>query len=225
MMHQDHARDFAAFCAANPVSCPLIAQVPAGERMAPADLAADCDLTTDLRSYDVLRFGAKTESRDQVKDLFDDQMASFLIGSSVSFDGLLTERNWHPGWGPCIYLTTRMCTPVGPFAGPMAVTMRTFTPAIAEQVAEFTSHFPDCHGGPIAIDDPASLGITDETDQFLPWPGPMPPDQRKLYWACGITPSLVAVAARLPLMIVHTPATPWSRTSRPWTSIDPEVEY
>ena len=130
---------------------------------------------------------------------------TFFIGSSVSFDGLLQERGWALSWGPCIYLTKRQTVPVGPYRGEIAVTMRTFPADIADQVAEFTSHFPRCHGGPIARNDPDQLGISDEYDQHLAWPGQIPADQDRLYWACGITPSRVAVAAKLPLMIVHTP--------------------
>ena len=73
----------------------------------------------------------------------------------------------------------------GAFRGKITVTMRCFPPDIAAEVADFTSHFPRCHGGPIAIDDPASLGIADEYDQHLAWPGKSP-EQTKLYWACGI---------------------------------------
>jgi uncharacterized protein YcsI (UPF0317 family) len=78
---------------------------------------------------------------------------------------------------------------------------------MADRVAECSSHFPACHGAPLARNDPAALGIEDERAAFLPWRGGgfADPAHDKLYWACGITPSLVAKAAKLPLMIVHTP--------------------
>ncbi len=205
MMDRDHAGEFETFCERNPRACPLIAMTEPGQPFAPATLAADCDLRTDLRSYDVLRDGRNTGSVPEVAGLFNERIVSFLIGSSVSFDGLLAQRGWRAGFGPCIYLTTVECEPVGPFRGPLAVTMRSFPPAIADEVAEFTSHFPRCHGGPICRDRPDELGILDERDQLLPWPGWVPAGEEKLYWACGITPSRVAIAARLPLMIVHTP--------------------
>jgi uncharacterized protein YcsI (UPF0317 family) len=207
MLERAYAGDFERFCRANPASCPLLAVVPAGQWRCPERWARDCDLRTDLRSYDVIENGLVTRSVPRVDDLFHDGLVTFLIGSSVSFDGELEERGWKPGWGPCIYETAVACAPVGVFRGPMAVTMRTFPATLADRVAEFTSHFPDCHGGPIGRNDPAALGIADEDDYLLPppEPGPIPSDQDRLYWGCGITPSRVAQQTRLALMIVHTP--------------------
>jgi uncharacterized protein YcsI (UPF0317 family) len=207
MLDQSYAADFEAFCRANPVSCPLLAVVPAGQRRCPERWARDCDFCTDLRSYDVIEGGVTTRSVPRVDDLFHEDLVTFLIGSSVSFDGELEVRGWRPGWGPCIYETAVPCEPVGPFRGPMAVTMRTFPPAVADLVSEFTAHFPDCHGGPVGRNDAGALGIADESRFLLPppRPGPIPPGEDRLYWGCGITPSRVAVQARLPLMIVHTP--------------------
>lgn len=206
MMDRAYADEFADFCHRNPDSCPLLHVIPAGQTAAPA-FAAELDIRTDLRSYDVIRHGENLGSRPEVSALFTDRTVTFLIGSSVSLDGYLTEQNLGPDWGPCIYLTTRPCRPVGPYAGNIAVTMRAYPATVADQVAERTAHFPACHGGPIARNDPASLGISDETAFFLPARDPAMPDPSldKLYWPCGITPSLVAKAAKLPLMIVHTP--------------------
>lgn len=206
MMDRRYARDFQDFCEANPVSCPLLHVSEPGDTTAPA-FAADLDVRTDLRSYDVLRDGVKTATRSEVTDLHTAETVAFLIGSSVSLDGYLTSKGMGPAWGPCIYLTDRACVPVGPYRGSMAVTMRAYPRALAAEVAEFTSHFPACHGAPVEKNDPAALGITDELNPFLPWRGGGFPDPQhdRLYWACGITPSLVAKAARLPLMIVHTP--------------------
>jgi len=207
MMDAASAGDFQRFCQLNRVACPLLATLPAGDTRCPEDWARDCELTTDLRSYDIIEHGRVTRSVTQVSDLVDERTVSFLIGSSVSFDGLLEEHGWRPTWGPCIYDTSRACEAVGPYAGNMAVTMRSFPSAIAEQVAAFTAHFPDCHGGPIVRNDPAVLGIADEQDFLLPPPqdAPIPTGDERLYWACGITPSRVAQAACLPLMIVHSP--------------------
>lgn len=210
MMDLAYAEEFHGFCRRNAVSCPLLAVVPAGERRCPPRWAADCDLCTDLRSYDIIEHGHVVRSSRQVDDLFTSRTVSFLIGSSVSFDGEIEQRGWKPGWGPCIYDTDQACVPVGPYAGTMAVTMRSFPAAVADRVAQFTGHFPGCHGGPIARRSPEQapvLGIADEQHWLLPppVPGPIPADQDRLYWACGITPSRVAQAAKLPLMIVHTP--------------------
>jgi len=204
MMDEQYAPDFEAFCRRNPEPCPLLGQTGPGERDCPA-FGRNIDLCTDLRSYDVYRDGEKSETRQDVADLFTTSTRTFLIGSSVSFDGLLVERGWLPSFGPCIYLTTLPCEPVGPFSGNIAVTMRSYPPEVAGHVADFTAHFPKCHGGPLGRNNPEQLGIMDERDQILPSPGWLPDGHDKLYWACGITPGIVARQARLPLMIVHTP--------------------
>ena len=204
MMDQAYAEEFKAFCEVNPVPCPLLGITRPGKFDAP-EMGRDIDLRTDLRSYDVLINGVNTGSRTDVADFCNGRTVSFLIGSSVSLDGLLVEKTYRPSFGPCIYLTDIACQPVGRYAGNMAVTMRSYEPAIADIVAEYTSHFPKCHGKPIGRNNPAALGIVDEHKQYLPFPGWVPDGHDKLYWGCGITPSIVAQNAKLPLMIVHTP--------------------
>jgi len=205
-MDADYADDFAEFCRRNPRPCPLLGTTAPGQTDAP-EFGRDIDLRTDLRSYDVYREGRKVATRQEVGDLFTDRSVSFLIGSSVSFDGLLEERGYPPGFGPCIYLTSMECEPVGRYHGRTAVTMRSYAPAAADAAAELTSHFPKCHGGPIGRNNPAELGIDDEEDHLLPPPQDhgVPTGHDKLYWACGVTPSIVAREAKLPLMMVHTP--------------------
>ena len=206
MMNRDYACEFRAFCHANPASCPLLEMLLPGEFSAPK-YAVNLDIRTDLRSYDVIQYGVKSESVTSVEAVFTPETVTFLIGSSVSLDGYLAEQGLGSLWGPCIYLTNRDCKTVGRFQGKMAVTMRAYSPRIADKVADVTSHFPACHGGPIARNDPASLGIVDERNPYFPWvDGEFPgAGLDKLYWPCGITPSLVAKAARIPLMVVHTP--------------------
>lgn len=205
MMHREFAEEFRAFCTANPVSCPLLAMLPAGCSTAP-DYARDLDIRTDLRSYDVIRDGVNTGSIPSVESLFTRDTVTFLIGSSVSLDGYLASQGYGPAWGPCIYLTQRPCRSVGRYRGNFAVTMRAYEPDRVEQVAEITRHYPTCHGAPVAK-TAQELGIDESAAPYLPWTGTPHPELRlkKLFWECGITPSLVAHAAKLPLMIVHTP--------------------
>lgn len=204
MMDRQYADEFEAFCRKNPSPCPLLGVIPPGETAAPT-FGTDIDLRSDLGSYDVIADGDIADRRTDVIDLYHDQMVSFLIGSSVSFDGLLVAKGYAASYGPCIYITALDCTPVGRFRGKIAVTMRSYSPAIADQVAEYTSHFPRCHGGPIGRNNAVDLGIVSEREPYLPFPGWVPQGHDKLYWSCGITPSIVAREARLPMMIVHTP--------------------
>jgi len=123
MLDRDHAADFIAFCERNPRPCPLLGVVEAGHIDCP-EFARELDLRTDLGSYDVIRDGEVVEHVPDVKELFTDRTVTLLIGSSVSFDGLLREKGMAPSHGPRLLLTNVQCEPAGPFHGPMCVTVR-----------------------------------------------------------------------------------------------------
>ena len=91
MMDEAFAAEFEGFCRANPKPCPLLAVMPAGRTDCP-EFARGLDIRTDLGSYDVIREGVVVEQRRDVVSLYSGDMVTFLIGSSVSFDGLLVEK-------------------------------------------------------------------------------------------------------------------------------------
>jgi uncharacterized protein YcsI (UPF0317 family) len=200
----EYADDFEAFCRANPKPCPLIARLEPGQTDCP-EYARDLDIRTDLGSYDIVRNGEVTEIRQEIVERFDDRTVSFLIGSSVSFDGLLAEKGYPAAFGPTIQLTTQACKPVGLFSGNMAVTIRSFEPHLIEDVWEFTSHFPQCHGEPLGRNNAEELGIADLDINMNDQRFDVPEGTDRLYWACGITPRIVAEQAKLPFMISYTP--------------------
>ena len=87
----------------------------------------------------------------------------------------------------------------------MVVSMRPFPPEQVQAVAALSARFPLSHGGPVHVGEPGGIGIADLSrpdygDAVAPAPGEVP-----MFWACGVTPQAVAVAARLPLMITHAP--------------------
>ena len=203
-LDQDYADDFESFCNANPRPCPLLKRFSVGQTDCP-DFASDLDIRTDLGSYDIVRDGQVVEQRKEITNQFDKRTVTFLIGSSVSFDGLLIDKGYRPAFGPCIQLTGIDCEGVGPFKGKMAVTLRSFDPAVIDDVWEFTSHFPQCHGAPIGKNNARELGIVEPDHTMNGKSIAVPEGTDRLYWACGITPSVVAQQARLPFMISYTP--------------------
>ena len=60
-----------------------------------------------------------------------------------------------------MYRTNIPCSPAGPFAGPLVVSMRPLTPAHAIGTVHFTSRFPTVHGAPIHFGLPQAIGIPD----------------------------------------------------------------
>ena len=204
MMDEQYADEFEAFCRANPKPCPLLAVIPAGRTDCP-ELAEQLDIRTDLGSYDVLRNGEVAEKTQDVLGLHTNRMVSFLIGSSVSFDGLLAKMGYKAAFGPTIQMTNVDCEPVGMFKGKMAVTIRSFAPDVSDMVWAYTGHFPLCHGEPMGKNNWEELGIEDPDVNFSGHRFEVPPSTDRLYWACGVTPSLVAKAAKLPLVLSYTP--------------------
>jgi uncharacterized protein YcsI (UPF0317 family) len=202
ILDKDYADEFAAFCAANPKPCPVIARLEPGQVDCPK-FAKDLDIRTDLGSYDVVREG-KIEQVKDVNDLFTDRMVTFLVGSSTSFEGLLPMKGFKPRFLGTVQNTSVDCKPVGMFKGKMAVTVRAFDPDMTDKVWEFTSHLPLVHGAPVGKNNWEELGIDKDVD----WWGKrisIPEGTDRLYWGCGVTPLQVALDANLPFMISYTP--------------------
>ena len=104
-----------------------------------------------------------------------------------------------------MYVTGRECTPSGPFSGPMVVSMRPYKPEEIPMAVSASGRYPTMHGAPVHIGSPESLGIKNldapEFGESISIDG----DQTPVFWACGVTPQAVAMSARPPMMITHSP--------------------
>ena len=203
------AFDFLLFAQRNPKSCPLLEVVEGGSAEPPA-MAPGADLRTDLPQYRVYRDGALTEERGDLASLWTDDLVSFLIGCSFTFESALVEagipvRHVEQCTNVPMYITSMPAVPAGVFHGPTVVSMR---PVPADQVVravQVTSRFPAVHGAPIHIGDPAAIGIRDIARPDLGDPVEIKPGEVPVFWACGVTPQAVAMASRPPLMMTHAP--------------------
>jgi uncharacterized protein YcsI (UPF0317 family) len=61
------------------------------------------------------------------------------------------------------------------------------------------------HGAPVHLGRPDLIGIQDLSKPWVGDPTEVREDEIPLFWACGVTPQSVALDARLPLVITHTP--------------------
>jgi uncharacterized protein YcsI (UPF0317 family) len=161
----DWAEEFAAFCAANPKPCPLIARSEPGDPTLPS-LGRDIDVRRDLPRYRVFRDGAAVSEVTDITDLWRDDLVAFALGCSYSFEAALLEagvpiRHIEQGKKVCTYRTGLDTVPAGRLHGRMVVSMRNFTVANAIRAIEITSRFPRVHGAPIHFGDPAAIGIAD----------------------------------------------------------------
>ena len=104
-----------------------------------------------------------------------------------------------------MYRTNIATVPAGPFLGPMVVSMRRLRAAAAIRAIQVTSRFPDVHGAPVHIGDPALIGIK---DLALPDYGDavdVMRDELPVFWACGVTPQAAIAQAKPEFCITHAP--------------------
>ena len=84
------AEDFRIFCERNPKPCPLIGMSAPGDPRVP-ELGEDLDIRTDLPRYRVWRNGELVAEPDDISDVWRDDLVSFVIGCSFSFEEALTQ--------------------------------------------------------------------------------------------------------------------------------------
>jgi len=202
------ADDFQRFCELNSQALPILGRSLPGSPHIP-ELAADLDLRTDVGQYMVFRDGVLTETPLDISNLWRDDFVAFVLGCSFSFEEVLKTqglrlRHQEEGNVSAMYVTSRATVPVGPFHGPLVVSMRPMVPADAIAAISVCALYPQFHGAPIHIGLPHMIGIenigttygghgfTDVRDTELP-----------VFWACGATAQLVALEARLPICITH----------------------
>jgi uncharacterized protein YcsI (UPF0317 family) len=202
------ARDFLLFCQLNPKPCPLVTVGEPGEATLPA--LGDIDIRTDVPGYQVFRDGEAAESVTDIAALWRDDLVTFALGCSFSFEeALLADglevRNITEGRNVPMYRTNMDCRAAGPFHSRMVVSMRPFSAACAIRAIQVCTRFPAVHGAPVHLGDPGQIGIADLSrpdygDAVTVAAGEIP-----LFWACGVTPQLALESARLPLAITHSP--------------------
>lgn len=104
-----------------------------------------------------------------------------------------------------MYRTNISCTQVGPFGGPMIVSMRPFKPAEAIRAIEITSRYPQAHGAPVHFGRPETIGIKDIQVPDFGDPSHVNEDEVPVFWACGVTLQQAIQTARPDFAITHAP--------------------
>lgn len=216
VLPDDLAADFETFCLHNPKPCPLLEMLEPGDYR-PKTLATKADVRTDLPGYCVYENGECVDAPASIKPYWQDKIGSsraeltaFLIGCSFTFESALIEagvpiRHIEENRTVPMYKTNIQCKPSGPFSGPMVVSMRPMTEDQAYRAKRITSSYPRVHGGPVHIGDPENIGIADLSkpdygDAVTIHEGEFP-----VFWACGVTPMVAIIQAKLEFAITHKP--------------------
>jgi len=146
----EHAESFRDFCRLNPRPCPLLEELPPGERLT-RTLADGADLATCLPRYRVWRHGRAAEEVSDLRGLWRDDLCAFLLGCSFSFEQSLEAagirmRHTEESKNVPMYITNRPCESAGPFRGHLVVSMRPLLPGDVQRATSITRRFPRVHG-------------------------------------------------------------------------------
>ena len=209
ILPEDYAFDFLKFCVRNPKPCPVLEVTDAGSPE-PSVMAPGADLRTDVPKYRIYEDGQLVEEPTDIEAWWRPDLVSFLIGCSFTFERALLDAGLQlahldQGRNVPMYVTGRECIPSGPFAGPMVVSMRPYRAEHIPLAVAISGRYPTMHGAPVHVGDPDSLGVKDLNDPEFGDPIEIGEDQVPVFWACGVTPQAVAMSARPPLMITHSP--------------------
>jgi uncharacterized protein YcsI (UPF0317 family) len=203
------AADFLRFCQANPKPCPLLGVSEPGDPALPA-LGADIDIRSDVPRYRVFRHGQLVDEPTDIADLWRDDLVTFIIGCSFSFEWALLEdglrlRHQDEGGNVPMYRTSVETVAAGRFHGPLVVSMRPYRPADAIRAIQITSRFPGVHGAPVHIGKPELIGIRDLARPDWGDAVTIEADELPVFWACGVTPQAVIAEAKPDFCITHAP--------------------
>jgi uncharacterized protein YcsI (UPF0317 family) len=203
------AHDFLRFAQANPKPCPVLAVSGPGDPRLPG-LGEDLDIRSDLPRYRVWRRGELVEEPFDLFHVWRDDLVSFALGCSFSFEQALLEdgielRHLTCGSNVPMYRTNIPCASAGPFAGPLVVSMRPLKPHDAIRAIQITSRFPSVHGAPMHIGLPEAIGIKDLAKPDYGDAVPVKSDELPVFWACGVTPQAVIAEVRPDFCVTHAP--------------------
>ena len=203
------AHDFLRFAQANPKPCPVLAVSEAGSAAFPT-LGANLDIRTDLPRYRIWRNGQLIAEPTDVLDVWRDDLVSFAIGCSFSFEEALIEDGIEVRHIACdtnvpMYRTNIPCVSAGVFSGPLVVSMRPLKPADAIRAVQITTRFPSVHGAPVHLGFPAAIGIADINKPDYGDAVPIGDGELPVFWACGVTPQAAIAQVKPEFCITHAP--------------------
>lgn len=209
ILPRDMAFDFLLFCQRNPKPCPLLEVVEAGETE-PRLFAPGADLRTDVSLYRIYRHGEMVAEAEDLSEFWRDDLVSFLLGCSFSFETALTRagivmRHIENDTNVPMFITNIATSSAGAFSGPMVVSMRPIPRDQVVRAIQVTSRFPAVHGAPVHIGEPEAIGISDVSKPDFGDPVAFEDGDVPVFWACGVTPQAVAMSVKPPLMITHAP--------------------
>lgn len=209
ILPKEDAYDFLLFAQRNPKPCPLLEVTEIGARET-SICAVDCDIATDFPRYRIYRDGVLVDEVTDVIDYWRDDLVSFVIGCSFSFESELIEagieiRHNTMGCNVPMYLTGVECTPAGSMSGNMVMSMRPIPHEQVMKAVQLSGAIPKVHGAPMHIGNPAAIGIRDIAHPEFGDPVTIHEGEVPVFWACGVTPQSIVMNSKPSFAITHAP--------------------
>ncbi len=209
ILAKDVAKEFSDFCNANAQACPLIAVTEPGQTDWPM-LGSKIDIRRDVPAYNVYRHGRLAQTCADLTEIWRDDLVSFALGCSFTFEHALLRaglpvRNIEANATVPMFRTNVGTKPVGPFRGPLVVSMRPIPDDRVDEARAISARYPWAHGAPVHVGDPGKIGITDLTAPDWGTPSEIRTGEVPVFWACGVTPQTALLNAALPFSITHRP--------------------
>lgn len=209
ILPKEQAYDFLLFAQRNPKPCPLLEVTEVGAREATI-CATDCDIATDFPKYRIYRHGELVEEVADVSAYWRDDLVSFVIGCSFSFESELVEagiemRHNTMGRNVSMYLTGVDCVPAGSMSGKMVMSMRPIPHDQIVKAVQLSGAIPKVHGAPLHIGDPAAIGVKDIAHPEFGDPVDIREGEVPVFWACGVTPQSIVMNSKPEFAITHAP--------------------
>ncbi|MBQ9595734.1 MAG: putative hydro-lyase [Synergistaceae bacterium] len=209
VLSKEIAYDFLVFAMRNPKPCPILDITEPGSTE-PKLIAPGADIAKDIPRYRVWKKGELVDEVTDVTKYWRDDLVGFMIGCSFSFEGAMLQsripvRHIECGCNVPMYVTNIQCKPAGRLSGPVVVSMRPIPADLVPKAVLCTGRFPAVHGAPLHIGDPAGIGIKDINKPDFGDAVEIKPGEVPVFWACGVTPQAVIMAAKPDFAITHAP--------------------
>lgn len=205
----EDAYDFLLFAQRNPKPIPILEVTEVGSRDLQT-LGNDIDVATDFPKYRIYRNGEMVDEYLSVVDFWREDLVSFLIGCSFSFEDLLVDagieiRHITQKVNVPMFNTNIPLKQAGKFSGNMVVSMRPIKSSQIATAVNVTNRLPGVHGAPIQIGNPAEIGIYDLANPDYGDAVTINENEIPVFWACGVTPQAAVMASKPKFVITHSP--------------------
>lgn len=205
----EDAYDFLLFAQRNPKPIPILEVTEVGSRELQT-LGNDIDVAADFPKYRIYRNGKMVDEYLSVVDFWREDLVSFLIGCSFSFEDLLVDagieiRHITEKANVPMFNTNIPLKQAGKFSGNMVVSMRPIKSSQIATAVNVTNRLPGVHGAPIQIGNPAEIGIYDLAHPDYGDAVTINENEIPVFWACGVTPQAAVMASKPKFAITHSP--------------------